>query len=341
MRTVSCSLVSFLLVFIVPIAKAQPVLAPGDVMQFLSADNCATAEDGGGLFGIRTETRCSAVTGSVGAEIDVGAFNDFGKISARSALWVEFDVSATPETMGNLVPAWLNYKIFWNGLLQQADIISSSSVEVSYEIINRTTGQLVKSDLIWARAADGFKVKVGGKIPVQISRNVDEGSVGDFAAITLTRGDRFRFLIRLTCSATLFGETGGTTCDYFDEAKGYGAGLSSLQVKLGLDDKEILEIVETLKEHDHDYLTGRGVGHNNTEATTSPPNFNDDIQPPESNSLEKTSEVTGSTQPSTPPASDTGDGQSQGGNALGLISLIWLGWIGASTRLRRRSVVQV
>lgn len=337
---------------IVLAAIASPVIAqvtidPGMSASFANADNCATAEDRAGLLGFRTETRCDPANSSMGAEIDVGPYFDFGRISARSAVWVEFDVGSTPDTVGNAVPAWFNYGIAWKGLLQQFDILSSSSVEVSYEIINRTTGTLIKTDLVWARDADGFKVKVGGKIPVQITRNVDEGSVSDFASVLLTRGHRYRFLVRLTCNATLLGETGGTHCDYYDDSKGRGASLRRLIVRLGQDDletlerldrieediQEIREDVDALKHHTHDYLTGRGVGHNNTDAQTSPPVFDGDgaVSDATGDAISPAqSEPAGAT--GSPPAAGTSEapgsaGPGGGGSAFGLMLLLLAGLV--------------
>ncbi len=44
-----------------------------------------------------------------------------------------------------------------------------------------------------------------------------------------------------------------------------------LEVKAGIDETEVLEKLEQLATHTHTYLTGAGVGHNNTPAETGPP----------------------------------------------------------------------
>jgi hypothetical protein len=49
------------------------------------------------------------------------------------------------------------------------------------------------------------------------------------------------------------------------------AGWTRLAVKVGLDEEEVLRKLEALFRHTHTYLTGKGVGHNNTEAATSEP----------------------------------------------------------------------
>ena len=42
-------------------------------------------------------------------------------------------------------------------------------------------------------------------------------------------------------------------------------------MKAGIDEKEVLQTLEQFTNHTHTYLTGRGEGHNNTEAETSKP----------------------------------------------------------------------
>lgn len=338
------SLWLLLLCCVVGTSVAQTTIEPGAVVQFHAADNCAVAEDGGLLgLGLRTNVRCDPATATLGAEIDVGAFGDIGKLSARSALWIDFDVAATPDTAGNLVAAWLSYDVFWKGLLQQFDIVSTSSVQLGYEIIDRTTGQVVKAELMWGRDAEGPKGKLKA-IPIQVTRNVDEDRFTDTVSVVMTRGNTYRFLLRLRCDATLFGETGGTKCDYFTDNLLFdrGAGLHSLQVKLGQDDRETLERleelrqdVERLKNHTHDYLTGHGQGHNNTEATTSPPNLEDDGGDP--SSMQDDTGVPPTTIPAGQPNSDaqeqpagsasdlaSGGSASGGGGAMSLVGVACL-----------------
>jgi hypothetical protein len=47
--------------------------------------------------------------------------------------------------------------------------------------------------------------------------------------------------------------------------------LSNLYVKVGIDEKEVLEKLGGFEDHRHIYLTGHGVGHNNTQALSSTP----------------------------------------------------------------------
>ncbi|MEP7149766.1 MAG: hypothetical protein ABI857_12880 [Acidobacteriota bacterium] len=47
--------------------------------------------------------------------------------------------------------------------------------------------------------------------------------------------------------------------------------MNSLFVKVGLDEREVLERLDSLQNHRHIYLTGKGDGHNDTEAASSPP----------------------------------------------------------------------
>lgn len=257
-------------------ATAQTVLEPGDGVELAVADNCATASQG--PIWVRRDVRCDAAAATAGAGFSVGSFNDVGSPRAAAAVFNTFRVTETAETSGRYVGGWIGFDVAWKGYLQAASIgLSSASVEVTYELTDLTDGRVIMSDLIFGRSTDGFSFGIG-PIPIEIDFGVNEGAANSGLPAILVRGHLYRFLIRLTCTGRLRGESGGVTCDYFTPANGYGIDWQRLQVKLGPDDQDINDRltrleneVERLRHHTHEYRTGVGAGHNNTPAESSPP----------------------------------------------------------------------
>jgi hypothetical protein len=139
-----------------------------------------------------------------------------------------------------------------------------------------TENRVIKGELIWSRDGEGFGVSIP-YVPIDFNfgGGIDRHTVTNTFATVLTRGHSYRLELKLACS--VFSDGGldiGSECDYmngFLGGDGGGAGWSRLSVKVGLDEAEILEKLERMENHTHTYLTGAGVGQNNTPAETGPP----------------------------------------------------------------------
>ncbi len=98
--------------------------------------------------------------------------------------------------------------------------------------------------------------------------------INTFPAV-LKRGHTYRLTVRLTTTLfVILPSSTPSTSDYMGVFSGGDNGrveLNSLFVKVGLDEREVLERLDSIENHRHIYLTGRGEGHNNTEAASSPP----------------------------------------------------------------------
>jgi len=102
----------------------------------------------------------------------------------------------------------------------------------------------------------------------------DEGLKVDTFSAVLRRGHSYRLTVRLTVSVGIITTVAAVgRCDYMDAIVGdpRGVQLNSLFVKVGLDEREVLRLLNEFQDHRHTYLTGRGTGHNNVEAVSSPP----------------------------------------------------------------------
>jgi len=104
--------------------------------------------------------------------------------------------------------------------------------------------------------------------------------------VVLNRGHDYRIIVKLTAKLILtVPHSAEIISDYMDDLLALGEGkaqLNALFVKIGLDEKETLQKLASidslenrvdsleykLEHHFHNYLTGRGEGHNNTEANT-------------------------------------------------------------------------
>jgi len=100
----------------------------------------------------------------------------------------------------------------------------------------------------------------------------DQGSEENTVDVRVVRGHTYRLGVKILCQGR-----GRLNAAYrLDYAlPGSGAWWNDMKVTVSADLAEEIEKlkrrVEALEEHTHTYLTGRGEGHNNTEAETSKP----------------------------------------------------------------------
>ena len=103
----------------------------------------------------------------------------------------------------------------------------------------------------------------------------DTGTKAGTIPAVLKRGHVYRLTLRMESTVFLVSPPlSGSTVE--SNYNGEGFQLNKLAVKLGLDDKELVERLVEIENHRHVYLTGRGEGHNNVEAVSSSPVILDD-----------------------------------------------------------------
>jgi hypothetical protein len=206
-----------------------------------------------------------------------------GTGTASSQIFYDFEVGSTPETVNHTVGAWINYVALWQG--SQAVLAvgaSNATVDVDMVLRDLTESRNLHFESIHELDLKTFKVKF---VLLGIDFDDSGSKVSTFPAV-LKRGHTYRLTLRLSASVFLVAVPGSTSSQstYFQGDTG-GVRLSSLNVKVGLDERavgdrfdaiedrldDIEERLEALENHRHIYLTGRGVGHNNVEATSSLP----------------------------------------------------------------------
>jgi hypothetical protein len=259
-------------------AQLPAVLNPGDHLEFIGADVDATL--GPGCDGV--VNGCGVDYGDLGAtspRMYVSSAVNAGVVgttrSATGRLAHYFSLSPGPD---HRIGAKLIGVVRWRGWLQ-ADIgaydnTSSSTIGVSiYDITDPATRVLVGNQMVHTGS-------VGGTISVPPIPNFirDIGYAGFALSVNLQRGHSYMAAVEANCTSTS-GLVGLFTAASYST---YGAGQPVLndgfieQRSMAITlDPDYLALIDELRgefeNHTHGYLTGRGVGQNNTEAVTSSP----------------------------------------------------------------------
>jgi hypothetical protein len=270
-------------------AAAEETVSPGESIEFLAADSCDTDfEIPNSVKELaRAHASCNASQRVLKAEvrpITGPQWVGLRTVRASATLTNDFEVLADPDTVGNTVGAWVMYDSRWNGMMLFVGFFSPPSVELSIRLRDVTDAKVIKGEMIWGRDGSGAGISIP-YIPIDLNLGggVDNQSVSNTFAAVLTRGHKYRIEMTLTCA--VFSDGGfdvGSECDYMDGflvGSDGSAGWTRLAVKVGLDEEEVLRKLEALLRHTHTYLTGKGVGHNNTEAATSEPVEDPDSTP--------------------------------------------------------------
>jgi outer membrane murein-binding lipoprotein Lpp len=270
-------------------AHAAVEIDPGGTASDLAAEGgnileeCATTA---------TET-CTVSINAAGNEVAalVAAEAD-GAGAASGEVFTDFSISVDSEAplLGSVVSGQVDV----DGLLEALEADAMASVDVSLQVMDMTAGVLVGAQTVVSHAV------VNGSLPVSRSNAV-------VIPLPLTRGHDYR--ISLVIAAEAAGSVSTATGALSDFAS--TASWSGLSVTAGQDPFEAIaalagrvsdlesdvadlesdvdqiatelqdltliveELSEDFESHTHTYLTGKGVGHNNTEATTTPPSDGD------------------------------------------------------------------
>ena len=280
---------ALLITALFPLAgRAQVVLAPGEEFEFTAADTCGTAEEIPNLVDALAgvDNDCDAAGRRIETQVrPIFGAGWVGLQTVRSSAFLRnsFEIDADSGNAGHTVGAWISYDVDFSGLMVFVGFFSNPTVELAITLRDLTENKEIKGELIWARDGSGVGLSVP-YIPIDLNLGggQDERSVSNTFGAVLTRGHTYRIELRLVCA--VFSDGGldiGSECDYMGNTlfgSGGGAGWSRLAVKVGLDEVEVLaklaeidELRELFENHTHTYLTGKGVGHNNTEASTSAP----------------------------------------------------------------------
>lgn len=260
------------------IIRAQITLDPGDVQTFSNQPATGGEEGDNGNICYSRGHSFNVNAKILKAEINPGGCG-VGSGSSFASIYYDFQISETPETNNNTIGAWISYNVLWQGYQALLGIASLSfcSGKVEMTLIDQSTNQILKNDILHDHQLHQYSYDflAGGF-------NLDSDDRSNNYAVVLRRGHVYR--IKLTLTVMVAWSTLSIS-DYMDGFAGGGDGrveLTNLLVKVGLDEEETLQklaLIDSLESridtleyklehHYHIYLTGRGAGHNNTEANT-------------------------------------------------------------------------
>jgi hypothetical protein len=215
----------------------------------------------------------------VGALVDV---TDEGSGVASGEIFTDFNITGEE---GALVGSHLSTVVSVSGVLSGIGPKGLASVKVSLEVTDTTAGVLIAAETVVNDRV------VNGILPV-----AEKNSVA--LPLPLTRGHSYRVsLILETRAIGSAGDVDGALSDFLNTASWFDlsvtagadpfaliaiidARLDALEEQVDGIAEDLGELEETVEElrddfdnHGHTYLTGRGQGHNNTEAETGTPSL--------------------------------------------------------------------
>ncbi|HKQ57094.1 MAG TPA: T9SS type A sorting domain-containing protein [Candidatus Eisenbacteria bacterium] len=272
-------------------AQLPPTLAPGDRYHFVGTNPEAVTSDNCGPV-----NGCGVEFGDLGVEsprMYVASAVNVGVVGVtRFATGRMLDPFKVAPGSSNRITAKLIGVVRWRGFLQ-ADFgayDNTTSIQLDAAIYDVTDAVGASGRRLVGRQTLHTS-SVGGSLSLPPVPNYirDIGSAGVDLVVDVERGRDYLVAIEATSTSTS-GLVGILAVNSFANISGGGAGLidgfierTSLAITLEPDylaeidslRSEFRSSIDSLRAefrgHQHEYLTGRGAGHNNTEATTSPP----------------------------------------------------------------------
>jgi len=260
-----------LILLVLPVAGLAAVdIDPGATASDLAADGGNILEECPDTPVETCTVVINAADNEVGALVDV---TDVGSGVASGEIFTDFNITGED---GALVGSFLSAVIDVSGVLSGLGPKGLASVKASLEVTDTTAGVLVAAEtVVNDRVVDGIT-------PVSEKNAV-------VMQLPLNRGHSYRVSLILEARAVgSAGDVDGALSDFIKTARWFGLSVTAGRDPFGLiviidarldqletDLEELAETVGELREdfddHSHTYLTGKGTGHNNTEAETGAP----------------------------------------------------------------------
>jgi hypothetical protein len=255
----------------VPTALALNV-DPGTTSSTLQAEGCATAS--GAILGPCTSgciALCDLPENMSKVSFDVSNFT-VGKKFVEATTYSDFTVTAAQSGAATSLDATISYDVAWAGGWTMVGVFTGFNdvkSAVTLTLTDITSGStIVRSSQIHSMDVDGF---IGIDI-IDAGFGLDNGGSVNTMDVRVVRGHTYRLGLTIRCEGKGLSNA-VIILDYM--TGGWGAKWNDMKVTVAADLAEEIEKlkkrVEALENHTHTYLTGRGEGHNNTEAETSKP----------------------------------------------------------------------
>ncbi len=267
MKIAAPACLAFLLIFCVQILAAQITVQPGSFITLTDApaDNGAAGDNGSLQFDMASSFNVN--TRTIRARVRTHPNAVAGEGVASSRIYYEFQVGSTPESFGQALEGLVTYSVDWSGhQLIITGGLSNADVDSVIILRDMTTGTNIYTQQVHQLDLETFKVR---KVTLGLNYN-DSGNTSRTFPAVFRRGHTYRVTLSMATTASLLSPIlsgSSVVSDY----SGDGIRLDSLAVMLEIDQRDLLRRLDRVENHRHVYLTGRGEGHNNTEAVSSSP----------------------------------------------------------------------
>ena len=261
-----------LILLALPVAAVAAVdIDPGTTASDLVADDGNIIEE---CTDTATET-CTVVINAAGNEVGalVEATAD-GTGVASGEVFADFNI--TGDGGGALVGSVLSAEIDVTGVLNGLGPNAFASVKAALQVRDTTSDVLIAAETVADDSVTGGSRSLSGANTVVLP-------------LALTSGHSYRVSLMIRAQATgSSGDAAGAVSDFVNTASWSGlsvtagadpfaliaqleARVDGIEADLGELDQKVEQLREDFDNHSHTYLTGKGVGHNNTEVETGTP----------------------------------------------------------------------
>jgi hypothetical protein len=269
-----------------PAGAQDRVVEPGQMLSGIDADGGVVLESCDSGEGRRC--RAEIVAADSALELVVSAETQAEgrsvEASAAAALFADFSVGDTPTGESNEVLGVVSLVVQRTGLLE-ATGKAGARARVEVSVTDRESGSLVGQQTL---GPDVLETSIGSvemngetvRVRVPASRRVNE-TAPVMLTVALRRGRSYRVELRAAVEASA--TDGRALSDFGSEGDARREDRRiwwrDLSVRISDDPFDSIEdladdldaLEDAFRNHTHEYLTGRGVGHNNTVAATSAP----------------------------------------------------------------------
>lgn len=213
-------------------------------------------------------THCDASENTAEANLNFTNFT-VGRRFAETTVYAEFTVPAGQSSAGHEVDGTIAYDVEWRAIWFLIGVLTGFNDAQSIVTLNlwdlSDGGKLLREVEVHRLEADAFGSLP--EIPLEPGAGLDKGTSSNTLTSKLIRGRSYRIGLKVRLEGKGLANA-IITLDYMSGQS--GVWWNELRVSVSPDLIERIEILEhQLRHHTHTYLTGRGEGHNNTEAATS------------------------------------------------------------------------
>ncbi len=277
-KSILIGIAAFAIVLCYPsLVNAGPTIGPGETYEFTGAEG--TIEE---VSTCTENNHC--FTDWMDSEVAIGTILVEGEAQEIMAKITAYNSFMVSEGDGRMVSAVLNGMVSWEGYLNAGAVDGArAAVDIRVELYDMTGAKMIASQTVHGDSCSSMAEE-----PCY-AHNAGSGGVN--LSASLTRGHDYEVRLIAQCASAFEATATNVICAYAPWNEGYGVDFgdgfiawSNFELSIEPDTLEMIgdlrqdldaltlevqQLREEFENHTHIYLTGKGVGHNNTEAVTS------------------------------------------------------------------------